>query len=175
MPIPPSPGPFYTAAAAFRTRCLATDDSLFTPGRPIWTAATAEDLYVRFVETPDVRTGVGFIAKLEGQLEGAQPATVQFAAEAVFVHLLGEADTSASTHGADDSATVHEDSPQGHGWSSESLTEAGGPEDETSGEPILPEPEQQTSEGDGKAEPEPAFSKSGTRKAPRKSTSGKGR
>jgi len=85
------------------------------------------------------------------------------------------ADTSASTHGADDSATVHEDSPQGHGWSSESLTEAGGPEDETSGEPILPEPEQQTSEGDGKAEPEPAFSKSGTRKAPRKSTSGKGR
>jgi len=97
MPLPPSPGPFYTAAAAFRTRCLATDDSLFTPGRPIWTAATAEDLYVRFVETPDVRTGVGFIAKLEGQLEGAQPATVQFAAEAVFVHLLGEADTSAST------------------------------------------------------------------------------
>lgn len=97
MPIPPSPGPFYDAAAAFRARCLAADDSLFTPGRPIWTAATAEDLYVRFVETPDLRQGVGFIAKLESQLEGADPATIQFAAEAVFVHLLGEADTSAST------------------------------------------------------------------------------
>jgi MoxR-like ATPase len=96
MRVTGSTGAFYRACEAFVTRCLAADDSLFTPGARIWTADAAEDLYARFVDAPDLRTGVGFIAKLRGQLEGAEPETMQFAAEAVFVHLLGEADTGAS-------------------------------------------------------------------------------
>jgi 5-methylcytosine-specific restriction enzyme B len=45
--------PFYTAAQRFVDAALRADDSLFTPGTPIWSIANIDDLYRRFNQQPD--------------------------------------------------------------------------------------------------------------------------
>jgi len=77
----------YEAARRFVDAGLRRDDSLFTPGEPIWSAAGAADLYVRFVDHPD-ESADSFLNKFQRQLDGAPAATVQLAAEVLFVHLL---------------------------------------------------------------------------------------
>jgi 5-methylcytosine-specific restriction enzyme B len=86
----------YEASQRFVDAALRHDDSLFTPGDSIWSAANVEDLYERFVQRPDV-SGDSFLLKLERQLEGAPNATIQLAAETIYFHLLIAGDIKAPT------------------------------------------------------------------------------
>jgi 5-methylcytosine-specific restriction protein B len=83
--------PLYGAARRVIDAGLAVDDSVFTPGVAIWTSRTADDVYHRFVEVPDTGSD-SFITKLGGQLKGAPRATVQLAAELLYLHLLAPID-----------------------------------------------------------------------------------
>lgn len=83
--------PVYEAIERWVDVGLRRDDSLFTPGRAIWSGTIADDLYDRFVENPD-ESSDSFLAKLRRQLDGAPPETIQFAAELFYVHLLVAAD-----------------------------------------------------------------------------------
>jgi 5-methylcytosine-specific restriction enzyme B len=77
----------YAAAARFVDAALRSDDSLFTPGRPIWTADNLRDLSARFLDNPDTGDRA-FEEKLVDQLRHSSPAVVQLAAEIIFVYLL---------------------------------------------------------------------------------------
>lgn len=77
----------YNAADQWVDRCLRRDDSLFTPGRAIWSASVIQDLHERFVERPD-ESNRDFMMKFREQLAGAPPETVQLAAEILYVHFL---------------------------------------------------------------------------------------
>ena len=77
----------YEAAQRFVDAALLSDDSLFTPGQPIWTPPVLDDLHARFVEQPDTSPDA-FHVKFRRQLEGASPATIQLAAEVLYVHFL---------------------------------------------------------------------------------------
>lgn len=46
----------YPIAQRFVESALRHDDSLFTPGRPIWTQSVVDDLYERFNQHPDAST-----------------------------------------------------------------------------------------------------------------------
>ena len=77
----------YDAAEEFVERGLRSDDSLFTPGRPVWSTRPIEDFYRRFVLDPD-ESSDSFIPKLRRQLESAPDLTIQFVAELLYVHFL---------------------------------------------------------------------------------------
>lgn len=77
----------YAAAERFVEAALRHDDSLFTPGVALWTAANLDDLHARFVERPD-ESADAFLVKFQRQLAGAPDATIQLAAEALYVHFL---------------------------------------------------------------------------------------
>lgn len=83
----PQAGPVYAAAERWVDAALRRDDSLFTPGRPIWSLANIEELYRRFVLQPD-ESRDSFENKFRRQLEGAESETYQFAAELIYVHFL---------------------------------------------------------------------------------------
>lgn len=83
----PSNQPFYDAAQRFVDAALRTDDSLFTPGTPVWSQAFIDDLHRRFVENPD-EGGDSFDVKFRRQLQDAPPEVYQLAGELIFVHLL---------------------------------------------------------------------------------------
>jgi 5-methylcytosine-specific restriction enzyme B len=86
-PIVEEAAPIYTAGRRVLDAGLAADGSAFTPGRAVWNAATADDLYERFVQAP--LTGSGrFVDKLRRQLAGAPQQTAQLAAELLYVYLL---------------------------------------------------------------------------------------
>jgi 5-methylcytosine-specific restriction enzyme B len=87
--------PLYDAASLFVARVLKTRDSLFTPGRPIWSDGNLQDLYQRFVEHPDSSSDP-FDTKLQRQLAGAPADTIQLAGELLYIHLLPGCSTSAS-------------------------------------------------------------------------------
>jgi hypothetical protein len=78
---------FYPAAQRFVGAALRADDSLFTPGAPIWSLANVENLHRRFVENPDTG-GDSFETKFQRQLSGAPAAVYQLAGELIYVHLL---------------------------------------------------------------------------------------
>ncbi|TXH28362.1 MAG: AAA family ATPase [Mycobacterium sp.] len=63
------------------------DDSLLTPGRPIWTAANLDELTRFYVERPDAGSG-GFFEKLKLQLADASPDAVQLFAELLILNTL---------------------------------------------------------------------------------------
>ena len=77
----------YAAAQRWVEDALLRDGSLFTPSRSIWTPDVINDFYERFVGQPD-ESKDSFMAKLERQLGGAGTATVQLAAEILYVHYL---------------------------------------------------------------------------------------
>ena len=77
----------YWAAQRWVDAALRKDDSLFTPGRPIWTLESLNDFRTRVIERPDT-AGKGFLEKLERQLAEAPAETIQLAAEALYVHYL---------------------------------------------------------------------------------------
>lgn len=78
---------FYDAAERFVDSALRADDSLFTPGLPIWTLANLQSLHDQFINQPDTSDDT-FINKFKRQLENATPEVFQLAAEAIFVHTL---------------------------------------------------------------------------------------
>ncbi|ABX04599.1 ATPase associated with various cellular activities AAA_5 [Herpetosiphon aurantiacus DSM 785] len=78
---------FYAAAQSFVDRALRADDSLFTPGVAVWSAANLDDLYQRFVGQPD-ESADSFMIKFQRQLHEAQPTIIQLAAELQFVYYL---------------------------------------------------------------------------------------
>ena len=77
----------YEAARAWRDAALLGDDSLFTPGREIWSTRWLDDLHERFVVGSDAGPDK-FETKLERQLEDADPAVYQLMGELLFVHFL---------------------------------------------------------------------------------------
>lgn len=86
----------YEAADRFVKAALGSDESLFTPGRPIWSAERAQDVYERFNLQPD-ETDRTFEQKLRDQLSGAPPETYQLFAECIFVCYLMPSDIKGST------------------------------------------------------------------------------
>lgn len=85
--------PVYMAADRWIESALRSDDSLFTPGREIWTQSVIDDLYDRFVGQPD-ESADPFITKLRRQLDGAPPETFQLMGELLYVHFLVASDDS---------------------------------------------------------------------------------
>src|SRR4051794_24181954 len=77
----------YEAAARWVVSALRNDDSLFTPGIAIWTADNLDDLHARFVAKPDDSSDA-FLGKFRRQLSEAPDATIQLAAEALYIHFL---------------------------------------------------------------------------------------
>ena len=77
----------YAAADAWVGRALRSDDSLFTPGRRIWTSELLGELHRRFLNRPD-ESGDTFFEKLERQLNGSPPEVYQLMAEVLYVHFL---------------------------------------------------------------------------------------
>ena len=79
----PNLKPIYDAAALFVNKALRTDDSLFTPGQPVWALGPIEDFLARFAKTSS-----GFKKSLQEALVGAAPLTIQLAAEMLYVQLF---------------------------------------------------------------------------------------
>ena len=77
----------YKTASAWVERALKSDDSLFTPGEPVWTSQGLGELHERFLNRPDAGQG-GFTDKLQIQLEGSPQEVFQLMAEVLYVHLL---------------------------------------------------------------------------------------
>lgn len=84
---------FFAAAEVFVERCLRNEDSLFTPGREVWTAAATKELQERLTEE-DLRD-LTFSEKILEHIEGASQAAYQLTAELLYVVLLPEHDTGA--------------------------------------------------------------------------------
>ena len=77
----------YDAAKQWVDRVLGDDDSLFTPGKSVWTPEVLKEVRAGFMEKPDPGKGNTF-QKLEQQLAGSTPEAYQLAAEALyFVYL----------------------------------------------------------------------------------------
>ncbi len=77
----------YQAAKAYVEAALRNDDSLFTPGRPVWSQENLDTLHREFVENPD--TGASsFLEKLHKQVGSCRGEVVQLMAEIIYVHLL---------------------------------------------------------------------------------------
>ncbi len=77
----------YEAASRWVDAALRNDDSLFTPGEPIWSLTNLEDFYNRFVLMPD-ESSDSFEVRFKRLLSGAPSETIQLAAEILYVHLL---------------------------------------------------------------------------------------
>ena len=77
----------YQAAELFKANALLGDDSLFTPGTPIWTPELLGELRTRFLDRPDTGERY-FIDKLEQQLAGSPPEVYQLMGEVLYVHYL---------------------------------------------------------------------------------------
>ena len=77
----------YEAARRWRDAALLGDDSLFTPGREIWSTRWLEELRQRFVVRAD-ESRDPFSTKLHRQLKDAEPAVYQLMGELMFVHFL---------------------------------------------------------------------------------------
>lgn len=77
----------YEAAERWVQSALRNDDSLFTPGRPIWSGVVVDELHRRFVEQPD-ESGDPFHVKLQRQLSGGSDSAIQLMGETLYVHFL---------------------------------------------------------------------------------------
>lgn len=86
----------YVAARRFVEVALRHDGSLFEPDRKVWSAPVLDDLYQRFNLSPD-ESKDRFEDKFRRQLKDAPTATIQLAAELIFVHLLIANDITAPT------------------------------------------------------------------------------
>ena len=78
----------YAAATEWVNRALRYQDSLFTPGKAIWTAELLSELRTRFLDRPD-DTKDPFYDKVRRQLAGSEPDVFQLMAEVFyFVSLI---------------------------------------------------------------------------------------
>lgn len=79
----------YEAAERIVERGLRREDSLFTPGRAIWTLAAFEELQQLYVDTFDPGPGT-FAEKLKIQIGGGSPDAIQLMAEILYMYYLPE-------------------------------------------------------------------------------------
>ncbi|MEX5637394.1 AAA family ATPase [Parafrankia sp. FMc2] len=86
----------YAAAQTVLERGFVLEDSVFTPGREVWTKKNAQDLAFR-LEHPPVGASGTFLEKLRVELGGALDEVVQLAAEILFLHYLPASDIKGST------------------------------------------------------------------------------
>ncbi len=77
----------YDAAQRWVDVALRKDNSLLTPGQPIWSLHNLNDFHRRFVGQPNT-PGSGFFESFESQLAEAPHETIQLAAEILYVHYL---------------------------------------------------------------------------------------
>ena len=84
---PPEIENVYAAAQKWVYCALRKDDSLFTPGKPIWTRELLGKLRECYLNQPHVGEG-GFYDKLRQQLEGRPPEVYQLMAEALYAQFL---------------------------------------------------------------------------------------
>ena len=88
----------YEAASKWVKCALQADDSLFTPGQPIWSSRWLGELRQRFLNNPDESTAkASFLDKLRGQLEGSPPEVYQLMGEALYLHYLIDGSTNGAT------------------------------------------------------------------------------
>ena len=78
----------YEAASKWIDSALRTDDSLFTPGRPIWSRQWLGELHQRFLDNPDDESGDAFLKKLKRQLADSTPEVYQLMGEVLYVRFL---------------------------------------------------------------------------------------
>ena len=83
----PGTAKVYEAAAKWVECALRADDSLFTPGVPIWSSRWLGELHRRFLDRPD-RSSRSFMAKLQDQLRDSPPEVYQLMGEALYFHYL---------------------------------------------------------------------------------------
>ena len=82
-------GAVYEAADLWIASALRSDDSLFTPGIPIWSEDWLGEARERFLDRRDKWKGAGFFdGKLERVLAGSSPQVYQLMAEAMYVSYL---------------------------------------------------------------------------------------
>ena len=77
----------YAAAQKWVDCALKADDSLFTPGNPIWTRELLGELRECYLDKPDTSSR-NFYVKLEDQLAGRSPEVYQLMGEVLYVHYL---------------------------------------------------------------------------------------
>ena len=77
----------YAAAELWVERALRRDDSLFTPGKAIWTRQLLGELRERFLDNPDEGSD-SFEMKLERQLADSPKEVYQLMGEVLYVHFL---------------------------------------------------------------------------------------
>ena len=77
----------YAAASIWVEHALKANDSLFDPGKAIWTAAGLKELRERFLDRPDYGSG-DFYDKLRQQLEDSPPEIYQLMAEVLYAQFL---------------------------------------------------------------------------------------
>jgi 5-methylcytosine-specific restriction enzyme B len=77
----------YRAATRWVDAALRGDGSLYSPEKSIWSQRWLDELHERFVLSPD-ESSDHFGVKLERQLAGASPESVQLIGEVLYVHLL---------------------------------------------------------------------------------------
>ena len=73
----------YSAAEEWVNQALRSNDSLFTPGKPIWTHEFLTELRTKFLDHPD-ESKDPLYAKVRRQLAGSEPEIFQLMAEAFY-------------------------------------------------------------------------------------------
>ncbi len=77
----------YEAAELWVNRALRDDNSLFVPGRPIWSSPLLRRLHDQFLNHPD-ESQASFLEKLQRQLKGSPPDIYQLMGEALYFYFL---------------------------------------------------------------------------------------
>ena len=77
----------YAAAQKWVDCALRNDDSLFTPGKAIWTRELLGELRECYLDSPDTSSR-NFYVKLRDQLAGRSPEVYQLMAEVLYAHFL---------------------------------------------------------------------------------------
>ncbi|MCY4625807.1 MAG: AAA family ATPase [Chloroflexi bacterium] len=81
------PAKVYAAAEKWVDAALRTDDSLFTPGKPVWTLDVLGEVRENFLDRPNEGSG-SFMNRLQAQLDGCSPKAYQLVGEVMYVHFL---------------------------------------------------------------------------------------
>ena len=77
----------YAAAGEWVERALRADDSLFTPGKAIWSSRWLGELHERFLNHPD-ESSDSFLEKLQQQLADSPPGVYQLMGEVLYFYFL---------------------------------------------------------------------------------------
>lgn len=79
---------WYAVAARWVDAALHKGDSLFIPGRPVWTPENLDEVHRRYVVNFNEQKGLSFFEKLDEQLAGARAEVRQLTAELLYLYYL---------------------------------------------------------------------------------------